>query len=249
MTDRLVPLADGFWNLRGSFRVGPLDIGTQASLARLGDASFALLDSYPLRGAVGDEVLALTDGGRAVQAILNLHPFHTVFVRAAHQALPHAALHGTRRHVEKAPDLPWQPLHTEHPDFHAAWSSDFAFSVPRGVHFVSENENLHFSSVLALHRASRTLHVDDTLSYTSLPFVGGLAFHPTLGQVLERRPGAAADFRAWAAELIALCSQVEHLCTAHLRELPPDSPPVVDQVRQALVRAERTLRHHERRHG
>ena len=32
-----------------------------------------------------------------------------------------------------------------------------------GVDFISDREVIHFSSVLALHRNSNTLHVDDTL--------------------------------------------------------------------------------------
>ena len=101
------------------------------------------------------------------------------------------------------------------------------------------------------HRASATLHVDDTLSYVKLPLVGGLSFHFTLKSVLQRRPGAVAEFRAWAEELIALCSGVEHLCTAHGPALLrlSEGETVAGLVRGALERVEGTLRAHEKKFG
>ena len=79
-------VADDFLNIRGSFRIGGLiDIGTHASLVRRANGRFVFLDSYTLSDAVQREIDALTNGGEDVEAILNLHPFHTVHVRAMHQ--------------------------------------------------------------------------------------------------------------------------------------------------------------------
>lgn len=248
MADRFIEIADGFWNVRGSFRIlGVLDIGTQTSLVRLTSGAFALLDSYPLQGQVLERVNALTDGGRAITAVLNVHPFHTLHVRAVHEQLPHARLYGTARHHRLAPDLPWQPERTEDEPIRALFADDLEFWVPPGVVLIPDNDKLHFGSVLVVHPATRTLHVDDTLTYSKLPFIGGLTFHPTLGSVLQERPGAATALRAWAERLATRCETVDHLCTAHLRTLPPDDLPVADQVRRALSRAEKTLAAHERR--
>ena len=157
----------------------------------------------------------------------------------------------TERHATaRAPDLPWEDLVTEDPALHERFAADLDFTVPRGVDFVPTDERLHFASVLVRHRAARTLHVDDTLSYLKLPFVGGVRFHPTLKSVLQPRPGAAADFRAWGAELVELCRGVQHLCTAHGRTLPRISgdETVASWVQGALARVESTLRAHEERH-
>ena len=71
MADRLVQIADGFWNVRGSFKVaGLLDVGTQMSLVRRQSGDFILLDSYTLRGEVQQQLLALTEQGRAIHAVL-----------------------------------------------------------------------------------------------------------------------------------------------------------------------------------
>lgn len=246
MADRLLEIAPGFWNIRGSFKVGPLDIGTQASLVRRPDGSFVLLDSYTLTGDVLRQVQDITGG--QVAAIINLHPFHTVHVRRAAEQFPGATLHGTSRHVEKAPELPWDDLRSDDPAMNQRFDPDLRFTVPRGVEFISSKPRTHFASVLAFHPPTKTLHVDDTLTYVKAPLVGGLAFHPTLKAVLEERPGAAADFRGWARELIDRCVNVEHLCTAHMKALPP-SEGVAHQVRAALAKVDKVLAAHEKRWG
>lgn len=227
MRTSLLRVADDFLNIRGSFKVGGLiDIGTQCSLVRRANGGFVFLDSYTLSEAVRREVDALTDGGKDVEAILNLHPFHTVHVRAMHQQYPKARIYGTARHLSRFPDLPWEKTRTEQTRLHRLFEDDFEFSVPRGVDFISANENVHFSSVLVLHRASRTIHVDDTLMYVRLPmpmralgFRDILAFHPTLRQALEKRKGAGQDFRDWARELAESWRDAENLCAAHTTAL------------------------------
>lgn len=251
MADHIVDVADGFWNIRGSFKIAKvINIGTQASLVRLNSGRFVLLDSYALEGPIADRVMALTEGGEKLDAIINLHPFHTVFVKRVAAMFPNAKLYGTSRHHEKAPDLGWQPELTETEAFAALFADDFDFMVPRGVHFVPDDPSLHFASVLAFHRASHTLHVDDTLNWIPVPFASGLAFHPTLGKVLEDRADAAADFRTWAGELAQRCENVLHVCTAHTRMAPvSDDPPggIALRVRKALQKVEKTLKKHEAR--
>ncbi len=249
MSDKVVEFGDGFWNIRGTFKIaGLLDIGTQASLVRLKNGRFVILDSYPLEGAVKDQIMALTDQGRAVEAVINVHPFHTVFVKKTHEQFPNARHIGTKRHHERFPALKWEEFTTEDPRLHAQFADDFEFSVPAGVDFISANPKLHFSSVLVFHPASRTLHVDDTLTYVSLPLVGGLRFHPALAEVLQKRPGAAAEFRTWALWLIERLRDVDHLATAHMKSLGPQSD-LSGQVKSALKDAEKVLVAHESRQG
>jgi hypothetical protein len=252
MTVMIDQLADSFWNIRGSFKVlGLLDVGSQMSLAGLSSGGFVLLDSYPLTGEVMQAVLKKTEGGRLIKAILNLHPFHTVHVRAVAEVFPAAKLYGTRRHVARAPDLRWEKIHTEDPELSDVFGEDFVFSVPRGVDFIPRNESLHFASVLAFHKVSKTLHVDDTLGFSELPLVGGLQLHPSLGSVLQKRPGAVAEFRAWLTELVELCQTTEHLCTAHMKKRPGAEVEreLVKRIREASNRVERKLTSHEKRYG
>jgi hypothetical protein len=101
--------------------------------------------------------------------------------------------------------------------------------------------------------------VDDTFLYVPLPWplrllapVGLVRIHPTLPKALQRRAGAAQDFRRWAEELAERSRDVEHLCAAHTAMLSNPkalgtSIPVL--LREALVKAEPILRAHERKFG
>lgn len=260
MSKDIIAIADNFWNVRGSYKFrGIFDLGTQVSLVRRASGKFVFLDSYTLSAAARGEVNALTNGGRDVEAIVNLHPFHTIHVEAMHRAFPSARLYGTARHCSRFPDLPWEPTKSEDPAMHALFAEDFEFSVPRGVDFVSADDSVHLSSVLVLHRASRTLYVDDTFLYFPLPWplrlldpVGLVRIHPTLPKALERRAGAARDFRHWVEGLIERCRDIEHLCAAHtavLRNTRALGTSIPALLRKALDKAEPVLRAHEHRYG
>lgn len=260
MRPYILQVADGFWNIRGSFKVvGLVDVGTQASLVRRSNGRFVLLDSYTLSGDVEREVMDLTNGGKDIEAILNLHPFHTVHVRKMHERFPNARHYGTARHLSRYPELAWEPARTEEAALHAMYSEDFDFSIPRGVDFISSNEHVHFSSVLALHRASKTIHVDDTLMYLRLPkaarLIGRpdlLSFHPTLRFALEKRTGAAQELRAWAKELAGRWHDANNLCAAHSATIVASKnrgPSIHDRILSALDRVEGTLSAHEKKYG
>lgn len=253
MRTSLLKVADDFLNVRGSFKVGGVvDIGTQCSLVRRASGKFVFLDSYTLSDTAQRDVDALTGGRQNVEAILNLHPFHTVHVRAMHERYPDAKLFGTARHLARLPDLPWQKTRTEQARLHNLFDEDFEFSVPRGVDFISANENVHFSSVLVLHRASQTIHVDDTLMYVRLPlparvlgFGDMLLFHPTLRQALEKRKGAGQEFRDWAEGLAERWRNAENLCAAHTAALTVgqnQGASIHDRMLAALDRVSGTLR-------
>jgi len=223
MKPQLIQVSDNFWNIRGSFKIGGvIDIGTHASLVRRDNGKFIFLDSLGFEGKILQEINELTNNGKDVEAVLNLHPFHTIHVAEMHKRYPKALHYGTARHLEKSPELNWEKLKTEDKELHELFSSDLEFSIPRGVDFISRDESLHFSSVLAFHRTSKTIHVDDTLMYIRLPKLmrllgmsNPISFHPTLTKVLEHRKGATDDFHNWAKELAKSWSDAENLCAAH----------------------------------
>lgn len=252
MGDRLIQISEDFWNIRGSFRVGGVvNIGTHASLVRLENGKFVFLDSYKISGAVRREINRLTDGGAKVKAIINLHPFHTVHVPKMHQLFPGAKLYGSSRHKTRAPDLPWEKAAVDSAKFAKIFEGDLEFSVPKGVDFISENENVHFSSVLAYHRASKILHVDDTLMYLRPPLgmlSPGIRFHPTLKQALEKRPGAADDFRNWAEAVVEKWGEAETLCAAHDAAYRAGKP-LASRLEMALRRTSGVLEAHAEKYG
>ena len=98
MSDEIHDLGAGFWNIRGSFRIGGvINIGTQCSLVKLSSGRFVFLDSYALTGDVRDEVMALTNNGQDVEAVLNVHPFHTVYCAQMAKDFPQATFYGSSR--------------------------------------------------------------------------------------------------------------------------------------------------------
>jgi hypothetical protein len=242
----MIRVGDGFWNIRGSFKAaGVIEVGTHVSLVKRASGKFVLLDAYTLGDSDVREVRDLTNGGADIEAILNLHPFHTIHVRRMHEQFPDAKLYGTAL--------------TESAELHTMFGDDFDFSVPRGVDFISRNEHIHFSSVLAFHRASKTIHVDDTLMYVRLPKLARafgradlFSFHPTLAKALERRAGAAADFRNWAESLAERWRGAENLCAAHTAVLTADrnqGASIHARILEALDKVSGTLKEHERKYG
>lgn len=254
----IIEVGDGFWNLRSPFKLrGVLDIKTHASLVRRASGQYVLLDACALDPAQARWLNERTSNGTAIEAILHLHPFHSAFVRPFHERYPRAKLYGTTRHKSRFSDLPWEEQATESPALHELFAADLDFSVPRGVDFIPARPNLHFSSVLAFHRASRTLHVDDTLCYLRLPKLIAplkpdvLMFHPTLWKVLQPRARAAAEFRDWLTELVRRAHDLDNLCTAHTHTwLGRDrATPLATRIEDAVASLERRLDAHERAHG
>ena len=254
----MIQTGDRFWNIRGSFRIaGLLDVGTQASLVQRASGGFVLLDSLVPNAQAATAINNLTEGGSKIEAILNLHPFHTVHVEAVHQRFPAAKLYGTQRHKDRFPDLPWESDTTDSNELHQRFVDDLVFSVPAGVDFISNNDKVHFSSVLAFHQGSGTIHVDDTFNYIPpsgllrlTPLADMLSFHPTLAKALLPRAGAAAEFNEWAEGLIECWGHATTLCAAHNGIYAPaiGDDPVAERMQAALGRVQDTLAAHELRH-
>jgi len=250
MADEWLETGPHFWNIRGSLKVaGVFDVGTQMSAVRLSSGRFALLDSYTPDAASRRRLLELTDGGNAVECILNLHPFHTLHVSNLVELFPNAKLFGTDRHAARFPHLSWEATRTDSAALGDLFRDDLRFSVPQGVDFIPDKPRRHFASVLAFHPASGTLHVDDTLTWLNLPLVGGLRFHPSLPDVLQKRPGAVREFREWLNELRACFAEVKTICPAHMKPLPPNDGQLRRRLEGAIDKIDNSLDRHEHKYG
>eukprot|EP00899_Mesostigma_viride_P001859 jgi/Mesvir1/11674/Mv00068-RA.1 len=252
MSSLVVVAPDLFWNIRGHYRVmlKMLDMGTQSSLVKLSSGDYVLLDSYELPNDVKKQVMAKTSGGKSVKAILNLHPFHTVHVKKMHEDFPSAKLYGTSRHISTFPDLPWEQERTESEALHKMFENDFEFSVSRGVDFISPDPSVHTGSVMAYHKASKTIHVDDTFNYVQL--LDKVSIHPMLYKALSARAGAAYEFRQWVEEIANKWADAQNLCCAHTWYLLKDANkglPISERLLAALHNSEDTLKKHAATHG
>lgn len=219
MTDKIIDLGSGFWNIRGTFRIGGvLNIGTQCSLVKLASGRFIFLDSYALTGDVRDEVMALTNNGQDVEAVLNVHPFHTVSCAQMAKDFPQATMYGSSRHHKKMPEIKWAEDLVES-EAVAQRYPELKFSLSEGVHYISPNEMIHAGSLLAYHPASQSLHVDDTFMSPPMKLLEAvlpeLILHPTTKKALTNEPNAGAQYCDWATNLAHEWRDVRNFCAAH----------------------------------
>ena len=250
----IIDCGHGMWNVRGDYRIGGIvNVGTHASLIQLPSGEFIWLDSLTLEGDTLKRIMEMTDDGKAVEAILNCHPFHTLHCEWATKCFPGAKLYGSDRHKKRMVHLHWETDNVESDVVARKYADVLTFSLPRGVDYISADEKVHFSSLLARHEPSKTVHSDDTLTYLELPFPlslakkdTGIIFHPTLAKALEKRPGAAAEFRAWAEETADRWHDSARLCAAHNGVLPLYGDDFRTRVEAALDKVEPVLAAHER---
>ena len=221
MTRRLVNLGSGFWNVRCTMKLaGIVNVGTQVSIVRLQNGRFIFLDSYTLNGEIRELVMGLTQDGNLVEAVLNLHPFHTLHCAAMARDFPTAKFYGSERHHRVCTSVPWETEGVESAAVADRYSRDLQFSLPAGVQYFSENEKVHAGSLLAFHPASGSLHVDDTLNVLPVPgalrgYVPRLVLHPTLGAAMNAEDGAEEKFCRWLEEIGARWRGTKSVCAAH----------------------------------
>lgn len=250
-------LAETFWNIRGVHRIGGvLDIGTHMSVVKRSDGRFVVIDGCGLDDAQRASLMALTDEGAEVAAVMNVHPFHTLHVEAIHRLFPEATLHGTARHHQRLPALPWSPEPVEDWGHDHPLADLFDLSVPDGVNFVCLDERVHVASVLVRHRQSAIVHVDDTFNVIAAPGflrdvlpMSSLRMHPMLGRALKKEAGSADAYAAWASGLAVGWADTHIVCAAHsaVRDFPPQG--FLQEVTEALDRVESTLDRHRARYG
>lgn len=250
-------LADSFWNIRGVHRIGGvLDIGTQMSIVQRETGGFVVIDGCGLGDAQRHAVMALTGDGAQVDAVVHVHPFHTLHVEATHRLFPAATLYGTARHHELAPSLPWSPKAVEDWKHDHPLADVFNLSVPNGVDFVCPDDRVHVASVLVRHRQTGIVHVDDTFNVMAAPGVlrgvlpmSSLRMHPMLGRALQKKAGAADAYAAWANGLATDWADTRIVCAAHSAVRAMDAGGFTREVVSSLDKVATTLDRHRERYG
>lgn len=217
--DEIHDLGAGFWSIRGSFiRNGMIDIGNQSALVRLQSGKFILLDSYTLTGEVREQVMALTNNGENIEAVLNVHPFHTVHCARVASDFPHATFYGSARHQKQVPEVEWSEDLVESTAV-AKRYPELQFSVPKGIYYIAPDDSIHSGSLLVFHPASRSIYVDDTIqtppSKKSNDVQAGINLHASTLKALKDEPDAGAEYCEWALKLAHDWRDVRNFCGAH----------------------------------
>lgn len=219
MEDKVYDLGAGFWSIRGSFiKNGILDIGVQCALVKLSSGRFIFLDSYTLTDDVRAQVMALTNDGKDVEAVLNVHPFHTVHCEQMAKDFPQATFYGSRRHPKQAPNVQWSNDLVES-DAVAERYPELEFSLPKGIYYIAPDESVHASSLLVFHPASLSIYVDDTFEIPPSKLINtvqaDLGLHPTTLKALKDEPNAGKEYCDWATQLAHKWRDVRNFCGAH----------------------------------
>ena len=188
--ERLMEIGDGFWNIRGRFKVlaGMLNLGTHMSVCRRANGRFVIVDTIDLTPDVLAELNILTHAGELIDAVIATHPYHTLAFRAFYAAFPKCPYYGTPRHLNTIPEIPWEGEIMSNKDL---FSPDLDLRIPAGAEYVLPlpARSNHLSNVFVLHRQSKTIHNDDcVLCFQQPPLLmrlmgykdGDMHFHPSL---------------------------------------------------------------------
>lgn len=222
MADEINDLGSEFWNVRGSFKVGVvLDVGAQCSLIQLASGKFIFLDSYELKDEVRATVMKLTNNGQDVEAVLNVHPFHTVHCEKMAKDFPQAIFYGSRRHPEQVPNVDWSADLVESAVVTKRYP-ELEFSLPKGIYYIAPDESVHAGSLLVYHPASKSLHVDDTFMTPPIKLLDAVLpevlLQPDTKKALKDEYDAGKQYCDWATQL-ARDWDVRHFCAAHTHRI------------------------------
>jgi len=225
----LIEIGPGFWNIRGHFKILAhlIDIETHMSIIRLSTGRFLVVDTIELNPKLKSQIDFLTANGTKIEAVVATHPFHTLAFNAFHEQYPNCPYYGTPRHIRKLSEkIKWAgSLDDER--IRRKWEPEVEMRIPDGAEFVDpqpEKSN-HFVSVFLFHRPSRTLHIDDTLLYSTKPgfllkiagFKDGImAFHPAIKSTgLYPTAEAPFQFRDWMRQIL-IDWDFDNVCFAHM---------------------------------
>jgi len=178
LSNQTTQIGPGFWNVRASFKVSGFEIGTQMSFVQLKSGRFLIVDTVEMNNDLLSDISTLTNNGTLIEAVIATHPFHTVYFPPFYQLFPKIPFYGTPRHLRIQPEIPWAGSLWDC-NTRQKWLPEVHMRIPRGGEFVApvpESSN-HFSAIHLFHEASKTIHVDDTITY-DVPFSGNMFFSP-----------------------------------------------------------------------
>ena len=230
-SSKWVETGPGFWNLHVPLRMGPggvVDISTHMSAAALPNGRFLIVDAAKMDAEQKKQFDEVSQNGELIDAVIFTHPFHTLAILPAFvAAYPACKVYGMPRHLRIFPDIPWAGC-LDKCTTRKLWEPDVVLSIPNGVQYDNPipNSTNHFACCWVFHRASKTVHVDDSVNCWANPGLlirfalgakrGRLQFHRSLvtGAALLPEPGSAEACRTWFSST-PLTWDFDSLVTAH----------------------------------
>lgn len=251
----LKTISHRFWNATQSlyfFRC--VDVRTHMNIIQLNSGKFLVIDTIGLTPGLKAEIDHLTNNGRLIEAVIATHPFHTLYFPAFYAAYPHAAYYGTPRHIRNQPQIPWAgDVSTE--AVQGKWSPEVEMAVPDGAEFIHPEEGNHFSSLFVFHRASRTIHVDDTIMvYENIGCMmgclvrrGSMGFHLSItSNGMHPTASAGFAFKNWLQTRVLDAWDFDNICSAHMGNMIGGAKA---RLQETLNAAEPVFQKHSRKHA
>jgi len=134
--NELFEVGTNFWNIRVNFKMfaGLVDPGSQMSLIKLNNGKFLVIDTVILTDQTRVAINRLTENGTKIEAVIGVHPFHTLAFQAFYEAYPTAHYYGTPRHLRRLTQIPWVGS-LEDCDIRKKWEPEVEMRIPAGKHF------------------------------------------------------------------------------------------------------------------
>lgn len=127
-------IGNGLWNVRVPFQISLLEIGTHMSLIQLDNGNFLVIDTVVVNDQLKREIDQLTDNGTKIEAVIAVHPFHTLAYSAFYKMYPDAKYYGTPRHLRKLTEIKWtgQLDDVENKQLLTKWAPEVELRIPAG---------------------------------------------------------------------------------------------------------------------
>jgi hypothetical protein len=133
ITDEFYQVGSNFWNIRGRFKILAklIDIETHMSFIQLQNGNFLVVDTVELDDRLRQEINHLTDNGNKIEAVIGVHPFHTLSFQNFYESYPNAAYYGTPRHLRRLTKIPWAGR-LDDCNVRNKWEPDVQLRIPAG---------------------------------------------------------------------------------------------------------------------
>lgn len=143
-TPQLNQIGPGFWNVRASFKLFKIvDIGTHMSVIQLRNGNFLVIDTVEMNDQLKTELDQLTNNGTKIEAVVGVHPFHTLAFPGFYKLYPDAKYYGTPRHLRKLKDIKWTGELDNCKESLSKWEPEVELRIPAGefsiITFLSSN--------------------------------------------------------------------------------------------------------------
>lgn len=104
------------------------------SVIRISNGNFLVIDTVAMNDKLKTDLDELTHNGTKIEAVIAVHPFHTLAYSAFYKAYPGVKYYGTPRHLRKLTDIQWagQLDDVENKELLSKWTPEVELRIPAG---------------------------------------------------------------------------------------------------------------------